>query len=268
MRLGIGSYTYGWAVGTEGARPPNALGALDLLKRAKQLRVNVVQLCDNLPAETFHSNSVNAIGSAADAAGIQIELGTQGCTPDHLLRMLEVARQLNSPLLRLVIDSPGDHPDIDEVVRRLREVLPHPSGITLAIENHDRFNTTALLEILARVHNPHLAICLDTVNSFGALEGPQVVVERLSPHVASLHLKDFTVTRVPHLQGFVIEGRPLGQGMLDVPWLLGTLAASGRYPNAIIEHWVPPEATMEQTIAKEAEWVRQSVLAARQWIKE
>jgi 3-oxoisoapionate decarboxylase len=268
MRLGIGSYTYGWAVGTDGERPADPMGAPELIERARRFGVRVVQLCDNLPAETYEPASVAAIRRAADSAGIQVELGTRGCAPDHLRGMLGVARQLGSPVLRLVPDAPGDEPDVDEVVRRLRDVAPHIAGVVIAIENHDRFKTTALLEIIRRVESRRLGICLDTVNSFGALEGPQVVVERLGPHVASLHLKDFAVRRVPHLQGFVVEGRPLGQGRLDVPWLLGRLAAFGRSPNAIVEHWVPPEATLEQTIAKEADWARQSVAAARQWIKD
>ena len=76
------------------------------------------------------------------------------------------------------------------------------------------------------------------------------------------------MTRFPHLQGFTVEGRPLGDGMLDVPWLLSRLKAFGREFNAIVEQWVPPEATKEETIRKERRWAEQSVSAARQWISE
>ena len=53
MRLGISSYTYGWAVGTDTHRPPGALTAHDLIDRAAAFGVRVVQLCDNLPAATY-----------------------------------------------------------------------------------------------------------------------------------------------------------------------------------------------------------------------
>src|SRR4029453_5082387 len=111
-----------------------------------------------------------------------------------------------------------------------------------------------------------VGICLDTANSIGALEGPEVVVETLGPYVSCLHLKDFAVTRFPHLQGFTVEGRPLGGGMLDVRWLRWRLKAFGREFNAIVEQWVPPEATNEETIRKERRWAEQSIAAARPWI--
>ena len=49
MRLGIGSYTYGWAIGVSGHAPERPMGALDLLERAAELGVGLVQVADNLP---------------------------------------------------------------------------------------------------------------------------------------------------------------------------------------------------------------------------
>jgi hypothetical protein len=68
--------------------------------------------------------------------------------------------------------------------------------------------------------------------------------------------------------GFVVEGRPAGQGRLDVPWLLERLRAAGRDANAILEQWPPPEATTHQTIAKEKAWARQSVSYLRTLIPD
>jgi sugar phosphate isomerase/epimerase len=264
MKLGIGSYTYGWAVAA------GELSALDLIERAQALGVVVVQLCDNLPAETYEQASLDRIASAVRAAGVGLEVGTRGSRPDHLTRYIDVARRLGSGVLRLVIDDGADRPEPDEVVARLKRVAPDfgRAGVTLAVENHDRFRAKELAEIIRRVASERVGICLDTVNSIGALEGPEVVVETLGPYVSCLHLKDFAVTRFPHLQGFTVEGRPLGQGMLDVPWLLSRLKAFGREFNAVIEQWVPPEATTDETIRKERRWAEEGVRAARQWIKE
>jgi sugar phosphate isomerase/epimerase len=269
MQLGIGSYTYGWAVGTEGERPPGALSALDLIDRAEALGVGLVQLCDNLPAETFEHESVEAIAARAARSKIRVQVGTRGSAPGHLRRFAWIAHRLGSDVLRVVIDEPGDEPEPGEVIRRLRAVTAEfkEAGVTLAVENHDRFPSATLRDIVRAVESPRLGICLDTVNSFGALEGPRVVVETLGPLVANLHLKDFAVGRVPCLQGFVIEGRPLGCGMLDVPWLLDRLREFGRDPDAIVEHWVPPEAEIEQTLKKEFAWAELSVKAARAWIQ-
>lgn len=288
MRLGISSYTYGWAVGTDQHRPPDALTALDLIDRAAAFGVRVLQICDNLPAATYEPESVRVIARHAERAGVSVEVGTRGCDPAHLRRFLHVARALGSPVLRVVLDAAEDHPSEEQVVERLAAVLPEFAGgdpggrdtnrgggrtVRLAIENHDRFRAAALVRILkgleARGVGPAVGICLDTVNSFGALEGPEVVVDALGPYVVNLHLKDFAVRRLPHLQGFTVEGRPTGDGMLDVPWLLRRLRElSPRDFNAILELWTPPEAEMADTIRKEAEWAGRSVRAARGWIKE
>jgi 3-oxoisoapionate decarboxylase len=277
MQLGISSYTYGWAVGTDQHRPANALSAIDLIDRAAALGVHVLQICDNLPAQTYEPASVAAIARHAEQKRVSIEVGTRGCDAGHLRRFFNIARTLRSPVLRVVLDTADDQPTETEVIDRLTTILPDfaAGGLTvcLAIENHDRLRSAALVRILRELDRRGLGalvgICLDTVNSFGALEGPEVVVDRLGPYVVNLHLKDFAVRRLPHLQGFTIEGRPAGEGMLDIPWLLGRLRElNGNDYSAILELWTPPEADEAATIRKEADWAERSVRAARAWLNE
>ncbi len=61
------------------------------------------------------------------------------------------------------------------------------------------------------------------------------------------------------MMGFTIEGCPAGEGQLDIPWLLGMLSGLGRCPNAILELWPPPEASLEETINKEKVWAEKSI---------
>jgi sugar phosphate isomerase/epimerase len=140
--------------------------------------------------------------------------------------------------------------------------------VCLALENHDRIPARHLARIVEHIGSPNVGICLDTVNSFGALEGPEVVIEALTPWTVDLHLKEFTVRRFPHKMGFTVEGRPLGQGRLDVPWLLAKLEEQDRDPNAILEQWTPPADTLKATIAREAAWVAESVAFARRFIPD
>src|SRR5688572_10896257 len=135
MRLGISSYTYGWAVGTDGNRPADALTPSDLIDRATQLGVRAVQLCDNLPDSTFEEDSIDRLAARAAAAGVSLELGARGCTPGHVLRLCRLARRIGSPVLRLVLDTPDDRPSEDEVVRRLRTVTGDfaRAGVMLAV---------------------------------------------------------------------------------------------------------------------------------------
>jgi 3-oxoisoapionate decarboxylase len=265
MRLGISSYTYGWAV-SEGR-----MTARHLLDRAAEFGVGVVQIADNLPAESYAAGSVEAIAAAARAVGVQVEVGTRGCHPDHLRRFIEIAHRFGSPVLRVVVDAFDEHPSLSQVEERIAAVLPHcaAAGVVIAIENHDRFRVLELASLIRCLDSPHVGICLDVVNSFGALEGPHVVVETLGPLTVNLHVKDFAVRRFPHLQGFTIEGRPAGQGMLDIPWLLTRLSQFGRDRcSAITELWLCPDADLEATIAREEQWAKESVRSLRQWIPD
>ena len=51
----------------------------------------------------------------------------------------------------------------------------------------------------------------------GAGEGFETVSEILLPYTINLHLKDFTIRRVSHKMGMIIEGTPAGKGMLNIP---------------------------------------------------
>lgn len=268
MKLGISSYTYTWAIGVPGSLPSQPLGAIDLLDRASDLGVSVVQVVDNLPLDKLSEAELCAFEQHAQQLELDIEVGTRGIAPEHLTRYLELAKRLKSPILRALTDTHDHQPDEAEVLAILRRMVPEfeRADVVLAIENHDRFPTATLVRILKAIDSKHVGICLDTVNSFGALEGPAVALNALAPWTVNLHLKDFTIQRASHQAGFAIEGRPAGQGRLDVPWLLQGLRDAGRDVNAILELWTSPEKDLAATIAKEAEWVVTSIEYLRQLI--
>jgi sugar phosphate isomerase/epimerase len=237
------------------------MNTFDLLDLAHKLKVSVVQIADNLPLDQLSEADLSRLRAQADAQRIQIEVGTRGIGADHLRRYLDLARFFGSPILRVVVDTREDHPSPDEVIARLRPLLADfaRADVILAIENHDRFTTDALIQIMRTLESAHVGICLDTVNSFGALEGPALVVDRLGPWTVNLHIKDFAVRRADHNMGFTIEGRPAGQGQIDVPWLLREVGKHGRDFNAILELWPPPGESLDATIAKERAWAEISV---------
>jgi len=261
MQLGISSYTFTWAIGVPGHPPEHPMNALDLLKRAAELGVHLVQVADNLPLDQLSHAELDAFEQLAAELGVGIEVGTRGIGLDHVNTYLQLAERLGSPILRVVVNAADHHPTEDQVVSTIKKIVPEleRAGIRLAIENHDRFKARQLAGMIEGIGSQHVGICLDTVNSFGALEGPEAVLEILGPLTVNLHVKDFVIFRPDHLMGFTIEGRPAGRGRLDVPWLLETLRHQGRDPNAILELWTPPESTLSATVAKEAEWAAASI---------
>lgn len=260
--LGLGTYGVAWAIGVPGhEQPTEPMNAFQFLQLAADLGLKLVQYADNLPLHALSEAEQEALRRQAEAHRIRFEVGTRGIGADWLRRYIALAARFGSPLLRVVVDTKDHHPSPDEVVALVKAALPdlEAAGVTLAIENHDRFKARTLAGIIEAVNSPHLGVCLDTVNSFGALEGPEVVLPALGPYVVNLHVKEFIVRRASHSMGFSVTGMPAGQGMLDIPWLLGQLDGCGRRYNAIIELWPEPEATMAATVAKELDWMRQSV---------
>lgn len=225
------------------------------------LGVDVVQVADNLPLSSLSVAEVRAFAERARELGLRVEVGTRGVDAENLKDYLSLADDLGSPLLRIVIAQHGHEVTAAEAIAILKPFRAsfEAVGVRLAIENHERFSTDELITIVTELGTDWVGICLDTVNSFGALEGPAVVVDKLAPFTINLHVKDFAVRRAEHMMGFTIEGAPVGQGQLDVPWLVEALGGPERDISAIIELWTPPEKTVEETVQKEAEWAEVSV---------
>jgi len=173
---------------------------------------------------------------------------------------LQIAPIMDSPSLRFVIDGPGFEPSLEEIHSIIQMIVPEleDSNICLAIENHDRLLAREFVEIVRKSGSKKVGICLDTVNSMGAGEGLETVIGLLAPYTKNLHVKEFSIRRVSHKMGFVIEGVPLGKGMLPVADLISKV--SSHCQSAILEQWTPPEPTIQETINKENEWAKESIL--------
>lgn len=219
-----------------------------------------MQIGDNLPLHLLTESEHKALQTNAQQAGIQLEAGTRRLTTDHLKYYLDIAQNLHSPFLRVVIDDIDYHPSETEVIAVIREVIDDfkQANILLAIENHDRFPAQSLQRIIESTDPEWVGICLDTANSLGAGEGIRAVVATLAPYTVNVHIKDFTIRRVSHKMGFVVQGCAAGKGMLDVPWLLEQLQPYHRCRSAILELWSDPLATIEATIEQEHQWVAES----------
>jgi sugar phosphate isomerase/epimerase len=244
--------------------PSQPMGALELLDVASKLGVSVVQFADNLPLHRLSASELASLRQAARSLEINVEVGTRGIDPGQLSRYLEIAQLVGSPLVRVVVDEEGNHHSPAEALGLLRESEKafRAAGIRLAIENHDRYTVAELAKLVVSLGD-WAGICLDTVNSFGALEGPAVVISTLAPLAINLHIKDFDVVRIPEAMGFSVEGRAVGEGRLGASGLVHELSRFGNVQSGIIELWTPRQPTLDGTIALEAEWARRSVLYLR-----
>lgn len=269
MKLGIGSYTFTWAVGVPGYQyNGQRLAIYDLFKKAAEYEAEIVQLCDNIPLHNYSTEELQALKLKADILGLSIEIGTRGIEAEHLKKYLEIAEIFQSPIVRVILHSEGGKLSVEDAVSGIRQVLPalEQKNIKLAIENHERHTVKELKKILSLLDHTHVGICLDTVNSFGALEEPNHVMEELVPYLLNLHYKDFTVGRLDHMMGFQITGCPAGQGMLNANRLKELIKENQKDINVILELWTPFTNTVAETIRRENQWADESIGYLKKWI--
>ena len=260
MRLGLSSWTFPWAIGVSGFAPRRPIRLADLLHRAAVLKVGVVQVADNLPLHELDAAELRDARDQARSLGLRIEIGTRGVEPAHLLRYLKLAESFDAPLLRTLTHGVKQQPSLEQAEKWIREVLPEfeAQGVTLGLENYEKHSCRELADLVRRLESSHVGICLDTVNSLGALETPEVVVETLAPLTVNLHVKDFVIERVPQMMGFVVSGAAAGEGLLSIPWLLQQMP-SNKNVSAILEQWPPLRESIDKTVAMEKEWAERGI---------
>jgi sugar phosphate isomerase/epimerase len=249
-----------WAIGFPGACPDTPLTARGLIAKARQLGVGVVQFGPNLK---FGREDCRL----AHEQGLQVEIGTVSL---DLEEQIAQARAAGASLLRTVLEEEGPLTlPLDAMEKRLRSLVPllEEHQIRLALEN-SIIPARDLCALLKRIGHPALGVTLDTANSLAISEGWRQVLAELAPFTFCLHVKDYDVRREWHRMGFRVEGRPAGQGQLDIPYLLEILRQAGASCNAILELWTPQQATLAETIALEDRWARESILYLRTLIKE
>lgn len=267
MKLGIGTYTYMWSIGFPGASPEKPMDWFDLLSKASELGVHVVQYGPNLPLDALSEDQLDCLVKQARKSGIEIEVGTRGLETEHLRAQIRLAQTVGARLLRTVPELAGETPPIAQIRASLETIAPdlERSRVRLALEN-GRVPAESLAEVLDSVAPDWIGVTLDTVNSLAIPEGTREVVRKLAKHTFCFHVKDFVVKRVWHMMGFNVEGCPADEGQMDLPWILGELRAAGADPNAILELWPPEQSHLQQTIALEHAWAKESILNLRRYI--
>ncbi|MBN1676231.1 MAG: sugar phosphate isomerase/epimerase [Kiritimatiellae bacterium] len=221
---------------------------------------------------------VRPLGEFARARGIELEVSAFRCVfdlcgpdakqaRDVLAGRIGVARALGTRILRtgygrlnvrtsrFNLAMPlADH--LRHLTRALREAarMVEDRDMLLAVENHCDFTGRQLAEILHGVGSSNVGAALDTGNGFTVFTHPHEDVEHLAPLTITTHIKDMKIVDDDPRRTvcFGVVGCALGDGHVDIPWVLEQLAA--RSPHArglhlLIEFgWVPkdPQRSSEE----------------------
>jgi sugar phosphate isomerase/epimerase len=251
--IGLGTYAFFWQHSTLVAEPLDLFG---MLAKTRDMGADLFQVCDYPAIEGFSDTELDRLAATARDLGIALELGTRGVSTSHLELYARLATRLDVTLVRSMINTASERPTLLEAEASLRSALPalEDAGVTIALETYEQVSSIDLVALVESVASENVGICLDPANSVAALENPRDVIDRTSPYVRNIHVKDFAFTRRGGWVGFTLEGVPLGTGLLDYNYLVATVNPDERGINQIIEHWLPLGDTIESTVRLEDEW--------------
>jgi sugar phosphate isomerase/epimerase len=285
MRVGIDSYSYHRLYGEVRAGEiaprgePWPLEPSPVLAHAASLGVDDIFLetC-YLPApETIDAGMLEPAADVAvrfswghpwpDGALHGLDGGRSPAAEDDLARWIAAAERLAQPIMRITLGSPasrGTEPAdvlVERLVGPVRRAadLAASADLALAIENHGDLRAQELRDLILRVGRPNVGVTLDNVNLIRLGDDMLAGTAVLAPLTLMVQLKD-------HLPGDpTVWGGPvctaLGEGVADLPAIVGILADSGFDGAVCVElaslggGAVDERAMIERSVA----WLRRSL---------
>ena len=270
MLLGIDTYSYHLAFGAHpGFRPSRPMDLFGFMDRASDLGVSGFQI-DPMHLASRERDYLAAIRDEAGARGLFLEHGIMSVRSEDIRRGVDDCSVLGSRVLRAFLGFDRYRPSIDisaeisQAEEQIRQSLPalHDAGVRLAIENHGDLSSSELVDLIERIEDPSVGICLDTGNALAVFEDPLEAAERMAPFAVSTHFKDYAV--IPTGSGFRVTGVPLGQGVLPLDDLFRLIKDQGEVDRLILELPMEPGNTERQSLEQEDEAVRMSVAYLRE----
>ncbi|HVX42395.1 MAG TPA: sugar phosphate isomerase/epimerase family protein [Mycobacteriales bacterium] len=105
-------------------------------------------------------------------------------------------------------------------MRRLAPIA-RDLGLHINPETHEEITSFELVRLVEAVGADVMGITYDTANMLQRAEHPKGTVDRVAPYVRQTHIKDAMLAHDP--TGIRDQMRPVGQGMVDMHWILPPL---------------------------------------------
>jgi len=247
VRVGIDSYCYHCFFGEiyPGIEtdPGTRLTLAGFLERARVLGVDGVSLESCFIPDTG-ADAIDALRRRLDALGFErvwawghprgLSSGEDPAALDDLVRHLAIAARVGASVMRICCGGRRTRPPHwpshrDKLLPLLRRAVAaaREHEVTLAIENHIDFLADELVEVITAIDSPRLGVCLDTANNLRILEDPLVAAKKLAPYARATHIKDVAAYRGDPKDFSFWPSVPIGDGLVDVPAILGFLREAG-----------------------------------------
>lgn len=270
MKLGLDSYSYHLAFGAHAdLNPKQKMTLAEFIERVADLGFDGFQID---PMHLVHREDayLQAISRQAKKNNLFLEYGAMSLKPEQLSDELEICARLGSPVLRTFAGfnrytkATSVTEETKKAVQNLDRIQNKAKtlGIKIAVENHGDFNADELVSIVQAVNSPWVGICLDLGNAMLTFEDPIQACVKMAPYAVTTHFKDHGVVMTNY--GCIVHGTALGEGMIDLHAALNVLQTKTRLDRIILE--IPCQAGTDEknSLAKEDDMVRRSMVYARE----
>ena len=216
-----------------------ALGwnAEQLLDYAQKKEVNCILFSDLGVYQSFDKNYLSDLRKEASNHDILIHAGTGGICPtsnsfkstygsavEHLLLLINVAKNLGSSVARCYLGNMRDRigkggieRHIKETIRVLKSVKNEAldAGVTIAVENHaGDMHSLELVDLIERAGPEYVGATIDSGNATWTLENPIDTLRNLAPYAVSSGIRDSMVWNSK--KGISVQWTSMGKGCIDL----------------------------------------------------
>lgn len=211
--------------------------APQLLEYGQKLKIDSLFITDLDAFESTESSHLKEVRAMAKDRGIDIHLGTWSICPtsvrfkknwgtaeEHLGLGLRMAKDLGSPVLRVVLGAAEDRKTQGGIEARMADTIKVCKalrsraldyGVKIAIENHAGDMCSHELKTLVEAAGTdYVGVNIDSGNACWTLEDPLSNLEVLAPYTLTSSLRDSMVWETD--SGAKVQWTAMGEGIVDL----------------------------------------------------
>ena len=235
LQVGLNPYGLTYYLGLQGQGTPRAnpegRGLDGFIELAREIGARTIELHN--PWLTAMSDEELAVLRRRLAALGLVPIIASGLMHEPEGAALRPTVALGAKTIRLVLTRLlcGDRAALGAewplLVTRVRDGLHRyaaqaaEAGVTLAIEDHQDFNSQELVELCDEA-GPNVGICFDIANAFSVGEAPVDFTRRAAAKVRHIHLKDYNVQFTD--EGYRLVRCAIGDGAVPFREVIAILA--------------------------------------------
>lgn len=269
-----------------------------LIDYAASIKCDTLFISDLVAFESLEDAALRAVRSKAEAAGLQLYLGSWSICPtsktfkkdwgtaeEHLRLTIRVAKALGSPVSRVILGNMEDRKTEGGIQARIKDTVAvlkacrgdaEKAGIKIAIENHGGdLHSWECRQLIEEAGTDFVGANIDSGNAVWTLEDPVDVLETLGPVTICSSLRDSMVWDAP--EGATVQWTACGDGLIDwkkwaarwaqlcpkVPIMIETISGGPRtFPYKKPEFWQYYDKRAEKLAKFEALAARGKPIAA------